>query len=62
MIAEREGVKLNVHYNVQPWVGPLVWSQSRDIGRWKKMEGGESEVFTLPGLKKKDEKKASTSR
>jgi len=56
-IAEREGFKLHVHYNVQPWVGPLVWTQSRDFGNWKKMEGGESEVFKLPGLKKKDEKK-----
>jgi len=52
-IAERGNVKLHVHYNVQPWVGPLTWSQSGSYGSWKKMAGGDSEAFTLPGLKKK---------
>lgn len=59
-MAEKEGFRLHVHYNVQPWVGPLTWSQSKDYGSWKKMAGGESEVFALPGLKKKDEKKAAS--
>ncbi|KAI2608414.1 signal peptidase subunit-domain-containing protein [Hypoxylon fragiforme] len=50
-IADTEGVALRLHYNVQPWVGPLVWNQAVDLGPWKKLEGGESEVFALPALK-----------
>lgn len=60
-IAEAKDVKLHLHYNVQPWVGPLTWTQSRDVGGWKKMVGGESEAFTLPALKKKDDTKAAGS-
>ncbi|KAH7152262.1 signal peptidase subunit-domain-containing protein [Dactylonectria estremocensis] len=53
-IAEKENVTLKLHYNVQPWVGLLTWNQDQDTGLWKKLTGGTSESFNLPGLKKKD--------
>ncbi|RYP50688.1 hypothetical protein DL768_003832 [Monosporascus sp. mg162] len=56
-IAEADEVTLQVHYNVQPWVGVLTWDQDNaDLWRWKRMAGGASEAFSLPALKqKKDE-------
>ncbi|PQE23838.1 signal peptidase subunit protein [Rutstroemia sp. NJR-2017a BBW] len=55
-LAETEGVVLNVHYNVQPWVGLLTWTPQVEFGRWKRVKGGVSRVFNLPGLKRKEEK------
>jgi signal peptidase complex subunit 3 len=52
-IAGTKDVKLQVHYNVQPWVGLLTWDQGRDIGKWKAFKGGISESFMLPELKVK---------
>ncbi len=47
---------LRVHYNVQPWVGVLTWSQDREFWRWEGMAKAASEAFPLPALKpKKDE-------
>lgn len=56
-IAETDDVVLKVHYNVQPWVGLLTWNQGRDYGLWKAVSGGLSKAFSLPAIKKKDEKK-----
>jgi signal peptidase complex subunit 3 len=56
--ATADDVVLRVHYNVQPWVGLLTWDQTvRDYGAWKRVEGGASEPFAFPALKKKDEAK-----
>ncbi|PQE28562.1 signal peptidase subunit protein [Rutstroemia sp. NJR-2017a WRK4] len=52
-LAETEGVVLNVHYNVQPWVGLLTWTPQMEFGRWKTVKGGVSRVFRLPALKAK---------
>ncbi|ETS80534.1 hypothetical protein PFICI_08063 [Pestalotiopsis fici W106-1] len=57
-IAETDDVVLKVHYNVQPWVGFLTWNQGQDYGLWKAVSGGLSKAFSLPAVKKKDEKKA----
>ena len=46
-----------MHYNVQPWVGVLTWTPQIEFGKWKTMLGGMSKPFSLPALKKKDEKK-----
>jgi hypothetical protein len=55
-------VTLRLHYNVQPWVGLLTWDQyETDVGRWKRMKGGVSKVFSLPAVKKKDEGKSKSS-
>jgi len=59
-LAETDNVVLKLHYNVQPWVGPLTWTPQIEILRWKKVKGGVSKVFRLPALKKKEEKKTST--
>ncbi|KAK8100854.1 signal peptidase subunit family protein [Apiospora kogelbergensis] len=57
-IAETSDVRLRVHYNVQPWVGFLTWSQTEhDFGRWMRMKDGLSRAFTLPAVKRKDEGK-----
>lgn len=52
-IAEARDLRLEVHYNVQPWVGILTWEQGRDFAKWKAMDGGVSEKFDLPPLKVK---------
>ncbi|KAI2623345.1 signal peptidase subunit-domain-containing protein [Hypoxylon sp. NC1633] len=61
-IAETDDVTLHLHYNVQPWVGALTWTQALDLGLWKKMVGGVSGAFELPPLKKKDAETKSKSR
>lgn len=52
-LAETDDVVLKVHYNVQPWVGVLTWTQQAQLGKWEAMDGGESKVFKLPALKQK---------
>ncbi|PSS23245.1 hypothetical protein M430DRAFT_26170 [Amorphotheca resinae ATCC 22711] len=61
-LAETDDVQLNVHYNVQPWVGVLTWTPQVEFGRWKRMKGGLSKVFSLPALKKKEEKKGEKKK
>lgn len=56
-LAELDDVLLKVHYNIQPWVGILTWTQQVEFWKWKVIEGGVSKIFKLPALKKKDEKK-----
>ncbi|KAH8805872.1 microsomal signal peptidase-like protein subunit [Xylogone sp. PMI_703] len=58
-VAETKDVVLKVHYNVQPWVGALTWSPGWEFGKWEKIKGGVSKVFSLPKLKSKDGKRAA---
>jgi len=58
-LAETNDVVLKVHYNIQPWVGLLTWTQEREFGSWKAMKGGVSKLFNFPPLKVK--KAADTS-
>lgn len=55
-VGNTEDVTLKLHYNVQPWFGLLTWDTNADYGYWKAMSGGSSDQFTLPPVKKKDEK------
>ncbi|KAK3110690.1 Signal peptidase complex subunit [Teratosphaeriaceae sp. CCFEE 6253] len=54
---------LVLHWNVQPWVGALVWDNRRTVGRWQGLQGGEA-AFEFPLLKgtevKKEELKTAT--
>ncbi|KAL1589765.1 hypothetical protein WHR41_01610 [Cladosporium halotolerans] len=50
-IAERENATLTLHWNVQPYVGALVWDNRQTWGLWKGLKGGKSEVFSFPSLK-----------
>jgi hypothetical protein len=53
-LAEKEGVQLEVGWNVQPWVGALTWKtpeEGRWLGRWAALNGGKSEVFSFPPIK-----------
>ena len=52
-VAETENVVLNVHYNVQPWVGVLTWTPQIEFGRWKTFKGGVTKAFSMPALKQK---------
>lgn len=49
---------LRVHYNVQPWFGPLTWNTDQDYMNWKAIDGGVSKKFALPPVKKKDQQKS----
>lgn len=64
-MAERENATLTLHWNVQPWVGLLTWTNTQTYGRWEGLKGGKSKLFTFPALKgsetiKKDELKTET--
>lgn len=65
-LAEKGNVSLSVAYNVQPWVGALVWGGGNDEAvldagrrsrrrwwRWDALKGGRSEVFSFPAVKGK---------
>lgn len=52
-LASTEGVVLQAHYNVQPWVGALTWTPQIRFFRWEKVKGGISKAFALPALKEK---------
>jgi hypothetical protein len=54
IISERSNVTLVVGWNVQPWVGALVWDQSLlgdRVGPWAAGKAGRSEPFNIPPLK-----------
>lgn len=54
LMSEKKNVTLQVSWNVQPWVGALVWDKGylgSRIGAWKAGRGGSSKSFDLPGLK-----------
>jgi hypothetical protein len=55
-IANVEGATLDLRWNVQPWVGPLVWTNSKDLFMWKGLKGGKTEVFAFPELKGQGQK------
>ncbi|KAK3621339.1 Signal peptidase complex subunit [Elasticomyces elasticus] len=64
-IAERNNATLTLHWNVQPWVGALVWDNRRTVGRWQGLKGGEA-AFEFPPLKateaKKEDLKTATGK
>lgn len=54
-------MQLELGWNVQPWVGALLWEHTlMDVGLWQRLMGGKSEVFDFPAIgakgmpKKKD--------
>ena len=55
MLAGRGNVTLELGWNVQPWVGALVWGRPGAAGiplaRWEALAGGRSEAFEFPPLK-----------
>lgn len=63
-IAERTNATLNLHWNIQPWVGALVWTNTKSYGRWEGLKGG-ADAFAFPALKgsetvKKEDLKTET--
>jgi hypothetical protein len=54
VLSERGNATLHVNWNVQPWVGALIWdkgSLGERIGKWKAGKNGQSAVFSFPPLK-----------
>jgi signal peptidase complex subunit 3 len=47
-VAGRENVTLELGWNIQPWVGLQTWRVPRDLGLWKGLVGGATEVFAFP--------------
>ncbi|KAH8591155.1 signal peptidase subunit-domain-containing protein [Bisporella sp. PMI_857] len=62
IVANTENVVLKLHYNVQPWVGPLTWTPQIEFLKWKKVKGGVSKAFNLPAIKAKEDKKKATPK
>lgn len=54
-LAGTENVTLEVGWNVQPWIGALVWTreEGRGVGWWQGVRGGRSRRFDMPALKGK---------
>ncbi|KAL9594347.1 MAG: hypothetical protein Q9219_007083 [cf. Caloplaca sp. 3 TL-2023] len=54
-LAATSNVSLEVGWNVQPWVGALVWTieEGSKWGRWQGLKGGRSTTFDMPPLKVK---------
>ncbi|KAK6373298.1 hypothetical protein LTS17_008318 [Exophiala oligosperma] len=54
IIAERANATLQVSWNVQPWVGALVWDKGflgQRVGKWRAGKVGKSQVFRFPPRK-----------
>jgi len=58
-IAERQNATLTLHWNVQPYVGALVWDNKGTVGLWKGLKGGKSKSFDFPPLKGSEAAKAA---
>ncbi|KAF2727153.1 signal peptidase 22 kDa subunit [Polyplosphaeria fusca] len=57
-LQNRTDVRLELGWNVQPWVGALTWANKNKYGVWEALEGGESDKFDFPsigGKKKADD-------
>jgi len=59
-LAGHANATLEFHWNVQPWVGALVWTTKSNFGGWKALAGGRSKVFNFPALKEKKPTSAGT--
>jgi signal peptidase complex subunit 3 len=56
VLSERGNATLQVSWNVQPWVGALVWDKGylgSRLGAWEAGSVGRSDVFEFPPLKGK---------
>ncbi|EHY55159.1 hypothetical protein HRR83_005589 [Exophiala dermatitidis] len=56
VISERTNATLQVSWNLQPWVGVLVWDKGylgQRVGKWDAGKAGVSETFDFPPLKGK---------
>lgn len=54
VISERSNVTLQVSWNVQPWVGALIWDKGffgNRVGAWTPGKEGLSKPFSFPALK-----------
>ena len=54
IISERSNATLQVSWNVQPWVGALLWDKGYlggRVGSWSAGKDGRSEPFNFPALK-----------
>ncbi|RMZ04921.1 hypothetical protein D0860_06169 [Hortaea werneckii] len=49
-LASRSNATLTLHWNVQPWVGALWWTNAKRYGLWEGRKGGETK-FEFPALK-----------
>jgi hypothetical protein len=52
-LQNRTDVQLELGWNVQPWVGALVWTNWADYGVWQGLKGGRTEAFSLPAIGEK---------
>jgi signal peptidase complex subunit 3 len=53
-LSELQNATLQVSWNIQPWVGALVWDKGylgSRTGQWKAGKVGRSETFEFPALK-----------
>ncbi|GIZ47546.1 hypothetical protein CKM354_001063400 [Cercospora kikuchii] len=64
-IADKQFATLTLHWNVQPYVGALTWTNWNTFGRWRGLLGGMSDPFNFPSIKasetvKKEDLKTET--
>lgn len=54
VISERTNATLQVNWNIQPWVGALIWDKGffgNRVGPWEAGKEGISKPFSFPALK-----------
>lgn len=54
VLSERGNATLQVSWNVQPWVGALIWDKGllgNRVAKWDARKSGTSKVFEFPPLK-----------
>lgn len=54
VLSNKKNATLQVSWNVQPWVGALIWDKGyfgSRVGSWKKGKDGISKSFDFPALK-----------
>lgn len=56
-LGNRTDVRLELGWNVQPWVGAQTWVNWQKLGAWQGLEGGKSEAFVFPAVGAKQAKK-----
>lgn len=56
-LQNRTDARLELGWNVQPWVGVLLWDNWKGYGMWKGLSGGKSETFDFPEVGAKTAKK-----
>ena len=58
ILSDRSNATLQLSWNIQPWVGALIWDKGylgSRVGAWDSEKVGQSRIFSFPSIKSKTE-------